>query len=210
MNLASCCRWSANSNANLYGKRGFAWSARRAPTAVYLSFLDWSRYSFLKLGPKLSSRGLVDSDLDPLLHRKSGSARNRTRDLWICCKILWPLDHRNSHYKVRKLLMTVCVMYFNVLQNMHRNRCKFPNTILAKEKLTKYCSSVHLCKLYSDQYYQCYFSLFPIIWNREVSGAPKHARNLAPNNWHRCDATCLTAITTCVCNIDRDTDIGHC
>jgi hypothetical protein len=31
---------------------------------------------------------------DPLLLRKCGSARNRTRDLWICSQELWQLDHR--------------------------------------------------------------------------------------------------------------------
>jgi hypothetical protein len=30
---------------------------------------------------------------DPLLLRKSGSAGNRIRDLWICSQELWPLDH---------------------------------------------------------------------------------------------------------------------
>jgi hypothetical protein len=41
----------------------------------------------------------VDSLPDPLLRRKSGSAGNRTRDLWICSQELWPLDHRDGHNK---------------------------------------------------------------------------------------------------------------
>jgi hypothetical protein len=36
---------------------------------------------------------------DPLLLRKSGSARNRIRDLWICSQELWPLDHRGGRLK---------------------------------------------------------------------------------------------------------------
>jgi hypothetical protein len=35
----------------------------------------------------------VDPVPDPLLLRKSGSAGNRTRVLWICSQELWPLDH---------------------------------------------------------------------------------------------------------------------
>jgi len=41
----------------------------------------------------LTSRGWVDPVPDPLLLRKSGSARDRTRDLCICSQKLWPLDH---------------------------------------------------------------------------------------------------------------------
>jgi hypothetical protein len=36
----------------------------------------------------------VDPVPDPLLLRKSGSAGNRSRDLWICSQELWPLDHQ--------------------------------------------------------------------------------------------------------------------
>jgi hypothetical protein len=46
-----------------------------------LEFLYRSRYFFFKVTPQLYSRGLVDPVPDPLL-RKSGSARNLTRDLW--------------------------------------------------------------------------------------------------------------------------------
>jgi hypothetical protein len=38
----------------------------------------------------------VDPVQDPLLLRISGSAENRTRDLWICSQELWPLDHRGD------------------------------------------------------------------------------------------------------------------
>jgi hypothetical protein len=36
---------------------------------------------------------------DPLLLRKSGGAGNRTRDLWICSKELWSLDHSGGLYE---------------------------------------------------------------------------------------------------------------
>jgi hypothetical protein len=46
------------------------------PTAVNLSFLDQSSYFFFQVAPHLS--------IHPLLLRKSGSAENRTQDLWVC------------------------------------------------------------------------------------------------------------------------------
>jgi hypothetical protein len=54
------------------------------PTVVNLSFLDRSRYFSFQVAPHLSSRGWVDPVPDPLLLRKSGSAGNRTRGLWVC------------------------------------------------------------------------------------------------------------------------------
>jgi hypothetical protein len=66
------------------------------PPDVCLGFLDRSRYCFFQVVPQLSSRGWVDPVPDPLLLRKSGSSRNRTRDLWICIQKLWPLDHRGG------------------------------------------------------------------------------------------------------------------
>jgi hypothetical protein len=63
-----------------------------------LGFLDRSRYFFFQAVPQLYSRGWVDPVPDPLLLRKSGSAGNRTRDLWICSQELWPLAHRGGRY----------------------------------------------------------------------------------------------------------------
>jgi hypothetical protein len=63
------------------------------PTAVNLSFLDHSCHFFFQVDPYLSSRGWVDPVPDPLLLRKSGSARNRTRDVCVWSQKLWPLDH---------------------------------------------------------------------------------------------------------------------
>jgi hypothetical protein len=73
------------------------------PTAVNLSFLGRSRYFFFKVAPHLSSRVWDVLVPDPLLLRKSGSAGNRTRELWVCSQELWPLDHRGGqflHYMV--------------------------------------------------------------------------------------------------------------
>jgi hypothetical protein len=44
-----------------------------------LDFLDRSRYFFFQVAPQLYSRGRVDPVPDPVLLRKSGSARTRTR-----------------------------------------------------------------------------------------------------------------------------------
>jgi hypothetical protein len=60
-------------------------------------FLGRSRYVFSLVAPQLYSRGWVDSVPNPLLLRKSGSAGNQTRDLWICRQNLWPVGHRGSH-----------------------------------------------------------------------------------------------------------------
>jgi hypothetical protein len=56
-----------------------------------LGFIDRSRYFFFQAAPQLYSRGWVDPVPDPLLLRKSGSAKNRKPDLWICSQELWPL-----------------------------------------------------------------------------------------------------------------------
>jgi hypothetical protein len=58
--------------------------------------LDRSRYYLFQVAPQLHSWGWVDLIPDPLLLRRSGSAGNRSRDLWICSQELWPLDHRGS------------------------------------------------------------------------------------------------------------------
>jgi hypothetical protein len=91
--VAAACQ---RSYCQLLRVEGVAWSAQRIPTAVNLGFLDWSCYFFIQVAPQLSSRGCVDPIPDPLLLRKSGRARNRTQDLWICSQKLWPLDHRGG------------------------------------------------------------------------------------------------------------------
>jgi hypothetical protein len=43
---------------------------------------------FIQAAPQLPSRGSVVAVLDPLLLRKSSSAGNRARDLWVCSQEL--------------------------------------------------------------------------------------------------------------------------
>jgi hypothetical protein len=62
------------------------------PNTVNLSFLDRSRYFTFQVAPHLSSGRWVDPVPDPLLLRKSGSARNRIRDLCDCSQKPWPLE----------------------------------------------------------------------------------------------------------------------
>jgi hypothetical protein len=66
------------------------------PTAINLTFLDWSCYFFLQVAPYLSSWHWVDPVPDPLLLIQCGCARNRTWDLWVCSQELWPLGHRRD------------------------------------------------------------------------------------------------------------------
>jgi hypothetical protein len=77
-----------------------------------LGFLDRSRYFFFQAFPQLYSRGRVDPVPDPLLLRKSGSAGNWTRHIWICSQELWPLDHRGDRQLLHR--NTNCVVYLNV------------------------------------------------------------------------------------------------
>jgi hypothetical protein len=77
-------------NANVRRYKGMGWSVQLVSTFVNLSFLDRSRYYFFQVAPHLSSRGRLDPVPEPLLLRKSGSAGNRTRDLWVYSLKLWP------------------------------------------------------------------------------------------------------------------------
>jgi hypothetical protein len=77
-----------------FAKRGCHVVSATEPRGRILGFPDRSRYCFFQVAPQLYSRGWVDPVPDPLLLRKSGIARNRNRDLWICSQELWPLDHR--------------------------------------------------------------------------------------------------------------------
>jgi hypothetical protein len=54
------------------------------PHGHILGFLDRNHYYFFQVTPQLYTQGWVDPISDSLLLRKSGSAGNRTRDLWIC------------------------------------------------------------------------------------------------------------------------------
>jgi hypothetical protein len=67
------------------------------PYGRSIGFLYRIRYIFFQVAHQLYSRGWVDPVPDPLLLRKYDSAGNRTRDLWIWRRELWPLDHRGGH-----------------------------------------------------------------------------------------------------------------
>jgi hypothetical protein len=69
-----------------------------SPAVVNLSFLDRSRYFSFKYLLVYPHKGWVDPVPDPLLLTKSGSAGNRTQDLWISSQELWPLDLRGGLY----------------------------------------------------------------------------------------------------------------
>jgi hypothetical protein len=75
---------------------------------------------------QLSSRGWVDSVPSPLLLRKSGSAGNRTRDLWICSQELWPLEHTDTI----NIYVCVCVCVrarANLIVRILRGQCEISN-----------------------------------------------------------------------------------
>jgi hypothetical protein len=82
----AACRWSYS---QLLRIDGVVWSAQRIPTAVNLDFLDPEPLLFHS-----SSSSVILTRLSKSLSRlttsqKSGSAANRTRDLWICSQKLW-------------------------------------------------------------------------------------------------------------------------
>jgi hypothetical protein len=81
----------------------------------------------------------VDPVPDPLLHRKFGSAENRTRDLWACSQELRPVDHREI---VPTFLSVVCTRVMTVLN-------RFAKSSPIKIRGTAFCVS-HL-----EQYYIC-------------------------------------------------------
>jgi hypothetical protein len=79
-----------------FADRGCRVVSATDPHGHILGFLDRSRYYFFQVAPQLYSRGWEYPVPDPLLLRKSGSAGNRSRDLWICSQELRPLDHRGG------------------------------------------------------------------------------------------------------------------
>jgi hypothetical protein len=78
-------------------------------TAVNLSFLDRSYYilflSFFFIYPH-------EVEWTPFQTRcwKSGSAGNRTRDLWACSQELWPLDHSGGPSNLSSYLLFILVL----------------------------------------------------------------------------------------------------
>jgi hypothetical protein len=91
-----------------FADRGYHVVSATYPHGCILSFMDQSHYCFLQVAPQLYPRGWVGPVLDPVLLRKSGSVRNRTRDLWIYSQELWPLDHRGGlHISLYELILLV-------------------------------------------------------------------------------------------------------
>jgi hypothetical protein len=88
--------WTTVKLVPTFVDRGCHMVCMKDPYDCILGFLDWNRYFFFQVAPQLYSWGWVDPVPDPLLLRKSGSAGNRNRDLWICSQKLWPLDHRGG------------------------------------------------------------------------------------------------------------------
>jgi hypothetical protein len=87
-------------------------------TVVNLSFLDLIHYFFFQVAPHLSSQGLSAPGSKPTAtKRKSGSAGNRTRDLWLCSQEVWPIDHRGSQYLHKDKLIAIRWISFLLLRN---------------------------------------------------------------------------------------------
>jgi hypothetical protein len=82
-------------SANIFGKR-VSRGQRNGSPRPYSRFSRQEPLLSIQVSPQLYSRGWVDSVPDPQLLRKSVSAWNRTRDIWICSQELWPLDHRRG------------------------------------------------------------------------------------------------------------------
>jgi hypothetical protein len=120
-------RWSS---CRLLRVKGFEWSVLRIPTVVNLGFLDLSRYIFIQVVTQIISRGWVDPVSDPLLLWKSGSAGNRTRNLWICSQELWPPEHRGEVPMER---------YWNILFLHYRKQGHQYKDMFVNAVITVYC-----------------------------------------------------------------------
>jgi hypothetical protein len=90
---ATCRRNLVPTLVDIWVSRG---QRRGSPTVFNLSCLYRSRYFSFKSLLIYSYKGWVDPVPDPLLLRKSGSAGNRTQDLWVSSQKLWLLDHRGG------------------------------------------------------------------------------------------------------------------
>jgi hypothetical protein len=121
----------------LANREGLAWSAQRIPTAVNFGFLDRSRYFSIQVVPQLSSRGWANPVPDTILLRKSGSAGNRTRDLWICSQEIWPLDYRGGHF---------CNKFFKFYVQSMFNICRWGWSLNVEQTfLSVFYSTVYIC-----------------------------------------------------------------
>jgi hypothetical protein len=71
-------------------------SAQRVPTAVNLDFLDPEPLLFRPNSSVILTRLSRPRSRLTISQKKTGSAGNRTWDLWICSHELWPLDHKGG------------------------------------------------------------------------------------------------------------------
>jgi hypothetical protein len=94
----------------------------KTPTTVNLRFLYRGCYFFFQVTPHLCSRGWVDPVPNQSLLRKYGSARNRTRDFWVCSQELWPPDHRGGPIKSTIFKNTLIYLLHNIARVMN---CSF-------------------------------------------------------------------------------------
>jgi hypothetical protein len=83
-------------SADISGERVSRGQRNKLPQPLISIFYTRSSYFSIQVAPQLQPRGCVELVPDPLLLRKSGSAGNRTRDLYICSQELWSLDHRGG------------------------------------------------------------------------------------------------------------------
>jgi hypothetical protein len=83
-------RWQANLVANFMVR-----VVSRGQSDEFLRLLILIFYVQSNIS-SLSSWGWVEPVQDQPFICKSDSAENRTRDLWICSKELWPLGHRSG------------------------------------------------------------------------------------------------------------------
>jgi hypothetical protein len=86
-------------------------SAWWIPYGRDLGFLDQSRYFFFQVAPQLFSQGWVDPVPDPLLHRKSGSAGNRT---WTFGYVARNSDQKDGLYLINQYENFVVYIIFYV------------------------------------------------------------------------------------------------
>jgi hypothetical protein len=103
-----------------------------SPTAVNLSFLDWSRYFFFQLAPQLCSRGWVDCIPDPLLCRKFGIASNRTQDLWVSSQKLWQVT------EIAKRTLHSMHKWDYTLLNLNWNNSTLPKSKEEKKRMLRH------------------------------------------------------------------------
>jgi hypothetical protein len=107
---------------------------------------------FIQVAPQLSSRRWIDPVPNPPLLRKSASAGNSIRDLWLCSHKLWPLAYRGGqfheilfvlyvHMPMDNLLNEITAKIISILRPDNTEREKKPNL-----------SSHHEEEYFSNQY----------------------------------------------------------